>query len=68
MRLRRFRYLAQGHRGDKWQSWDSGLELLNARLDSAGRAGVLPVPDYTGRVQALAVYLGSQQRVLEIIH
>lgn len=61
MRLRRFRYFAQGHRGDKWQCWDSGLKLLNAGLDGAGRAGVLPVPDYIGRVQALAIHLGSRE-------
>lgn len=41
---------------------------MNAGFDVAGRTGVLSVPDYMGRVQALAVHLGSQQRVLEIVH
>lgn len=42
MRLRRFGGFAQDHTGDNWQSWDSGLGLLNAGLENLGGGRVFP--------------------------
>lgn len=69
MRLRRFESFAQDHTGDNWQNWALGLGLLNAGLENSGRAMCIsPGLNYLGTVQALSPHLGSQQRVLEIIH
>lgn len=55
-----FGYFAQGNTADDWQSYESGLRLLNAGLADAGKAVSL--------LQALVLHLEYWQRVSKILH